>query len=85
MLIELMVILDTSKVIASDADLSKMTALLIAAGLWPPPEEQIWNDTFLWQPVPYVYPPREEDYVSIFLNTYYFLSNEETGSELNDF
>ncbi|KAJ0181702.1 hypothetical protein K1T71_002424 [Dendrolimus kikuchii] len=54
---------NNSKVIASDADLSKMTALLIAAGLWPPPKEQVWNDTIIWQPVPYVYPPREEDYL----------------------
>lgn len=50
-------------VIASDTDLSKMTALLISAGLWPPPIEQLWNDTIMWQPVPYTYPPREEDYL----------------------
>ncbi|XP_049875362.1 venom acid phosphatase Acph-1-like isoform X2 [Pectinophora gossypiella] len=54
---------DTSIVIASDTDLSKMTALLISAGLWPPPKDQMWNDTLEWQPVPYTYPPRSKDYL----------------------
>ncbi|XP_026757464.2 venom acid phosphatase Acph-1-like isoform X2 [Galleria mellonella] len=52
-----------SIVIASDTGLSKMTALLIAAGLWPPPPEQMWNDTVLWQPVPYTYPHPDQDYL----------------------
>ncbi|XP_026329960.1 venom acid phosphatase Acph-1-like [Hyposmocoma kahamanoa] len=52
---------ETSVVIASDTNLSKMTALLISAGLWPPPAKQMWNDTVEWQPVPYTYPPRKED------------------------
>ncbi|XP_068621420.1 venom acid phosphatase Acph-1-like isoform X2 [Battus philenor] len=50
-------------VITSDTDLSKMSALLIAAGLWPPPIEQVWNETLNWQPVPYSYPPRDHDYL----------------------
>ncbi|XP_047545206.1 venom acid phosphatase Acph-1-like isoform X1 [Vanessa atalanta] len=54
---------EKSIVIASDTNLSKMTALLIAAGLWPPPPNQIWNNTMNWQPVPYTYPPRTEDYL----------------------
>ncbi|XP_041973696.1 venom acid phosphatase Acph-1-like isoform X2 [Aricia agestis] len=54
---------DKSIVIASDTNLSKMTALLISAGLWPPPPDQVWNDTMDWQPVPYTYPPRSEDYL----------------------
>lgn len=60
------VCLENSIVIASDTELSKMTALLISAGLWPPPEKQIWNETILWQPVSYTYPPRKQDYVSHF-------------------
>ncbi|KAH9640917.1 hypothetical protein HF086_015612 [Spodoptera exigua] len=32
---------EKSIVISSDTELSKMTALLIAAGLWPPPAEQL--------------------------------------------
>lgn len=56
-------IAEKSIVIASDTNLSKMTALLIAAGLWPPPIDQMWNETMNWQPVPYTYPPRKEDYV----------------------
>lgn len=55
---------ERSIVISSDTELSKMTALLIAAGLWPPPPEQVWNDTLPWQPVPYTYPPRRQDFVS---------------------
>ncbi|XP_050362287.1 venom acid phosphatase Acph-1-like isoform X2 [Nymphalis io] len=54
---------DKSKVIASDTNLSKMTALLIAAGLWPPPPNQIWNNTMNWQPVPYTYLPRNKDFI----------------------
>ncbi|KAI5632821.1 venom acid phosphatase Acph-1 isoform X2 [Phthorimaea operculella] len=54
---------ESSIVIASDTDLSKMTALLISAGLWPPQNEQQWNETFAWQPVPYTYPPQQEDYL----------------------
>lgn len=56
-------IAEKSIVIASDTNLSKVTALLISAGLWPPPIEQTWNDSMAWQPVPYTYPPRNEDYV----------------------
>lgn len=63
---------ETSVVIASDTNLSKMTALLISAGLWPPPAKQMWNDTVEWQPVPYTYPPRKEDLVSIL---YLFMAN----------
>ncbi|GBP59742.1 Lysosomal acid phosphatase [Eumeta japonica] len=48
-----------------DTNLSKSTALLISAGLWPPPEEQAWNETLAWQPVPYTYPSRLEDYEDI--------------------
>ncbi|XP_045511266.1 venom acid phosphatase Acph-1-like isoform X2 [Colias croceus] len=54
---------DKSMVITSDTSLSKMTALLIAAGLWPPTQDQMWNDTFWWQPVPYQYPSKGEDYL----------------------
>ncbi|KAF9412310.1 hypothetical protein HW555_009148 [Spodoptera exigua] len=54
---------EKSIVISSDTELSKMTALLIAAGLWPPPAEQVWNDTLPWQPVPYTYPPRRQDFL----------------------
>ncbi|CAK1603365.1 unnamed protein product [Parnassius mnemosyne] len=50
-------------VITSDTDLSKVSALLISAGLWPPPTEQMWNDTMDWQPVPYSYPARDQDYL----------------------
>lgn len=54
---------ENSIVIASNTNLSKMTALLISAGLWPPPQEQVWNDTLSWQPVPYKYPPRDKDFL----------------------
>lgn len=54
---------ENSIVITSDTDLSKMTALLIAAGLWPPATEQTWNETLEWQPVPYTYPQRQNDYL----------------------
>ncbi|XP_013200568.1 venom acid phosphatase Acph-1 [Amyelois transitella] len=54
---------DNSIVIASDTDLSKMTALLISAGLWPPLEPQIWNETIIWQPVPYTYPHPSTDFL----------------------
>ncbi|KOB77266.1 putative venom acid phosphatase, partial [Operophtera brumata] len=62
-LVGISLIAENSIVIASDTELSKMTALLISAGLWPPPEEQMWNETILWQPVSYTYPPRNQDYL----------------------
>lgn len=55
---------ENSIVIASDTELSKMTALLISAGLWQPQEAQLWNDTMDWQPVPYTYPANDDDFVS---------------------
>ncbi|XP_050675488.1 venom acid phosphatase Acph-1-like isoform X2 [Leptidea sinapis] len=54
---------DRALVISSDTKLSKMTALLISAGLWPPSPIQTWNDTLAWQPVAYTYPRTNDDYL----------------------
>ncbi|XP_048487013.1 venom acid phosphatase Acph-1 isoform X1 [Plutella xylostella] len=54
---------EDSTVIVSDTDLSKMTALLISAGLWPPRAEQQWEANMDWQPIPYTYPARDEDFL----------------------
>lgn len=74
---------ESSIVIASDTNLSKMTALLISAGLWPPPEEQLWNDTIVWQPVPYKYPPQSNDFLLYEKNCPRY--KQEKGRILNAF
>ncbi|KAJ8969997.1 hypothetical protein NQ314_001425 [Rhamnusium bicolor] len=49
------------KVISSYADRCLMSAELVAAGLFPPKGNQIWNYELLWQPIPIIYLPRSQD------------------------
>lgn len=37
---------------STDYDRTLMSAQLVAAGLFPPSDEEIWNDQINWQPVP---------------------------------
>lgn len=48
----------------TNADISKMSALLVLAGLWPTEAEQKWS-SFNWQPIPYKNLELDKDYVSI--------------------
>lgn len=44
-------------------DRTKMSALLEAAGLWEPDEEQAFISDLSWQPVTFYYQPQNEDTV----------------------
>ncbi|XP_060533022.1 lysosomal acid phosphatase-like [Cylas formicarius] len=46
---------------SSYSDRCLMSAELVAAGMYPPKDEQVWNDNLLWQPVPIHYLPRSLD------------------------
>lgn len=48
----------------TDFDRTKMTALLVLAGLYPPAPIQQWNDDLDWMPIPYHFERGEHDYVS---------------------
>lgn len=47
----------------TDFDRTKMTALLVLAGLYPPSPVQKWNDDLDWMPIPYHFERGEHDYV----------------------
>lgn len=49
---------------STDYDRTKMTALLVLAGLFPPTKSQIWNTKIPWLPIPLAYEKYENDYVS---------------------
>lgn len=56
-------------------DRTKMSAMLEAAALWKPTEEQSFKRDLAWQPVTLFYQPRSEDRVHIlfkYLNNYIF-------------
>ncbi|RZC35300.1 His Phos 2 domain containing protein [Asbolus verrucosus] len=48
--------------VSTDFDRTKMTALLVLAGLFPPSESQRWEDSIGWQPVPYHYDKDRSDF-----------------------
>ncbi|XP_046602428.1 venom acid phosphatase Acph-1 isoform X1 [Neodiprion lecontei] len=52
---------EVTRVRTTDEDMSKMSAALVNAGLWPPAELQRWSESLNWQPVPMDYVPGEED------------------------
>ncbi|GJQ72573.1 hypothetical protein Trydic_g1241 [Trypoxylus dichotomus] len=47
---------------STDFDRTKMTALLVLAGLFPPAPSQMWDDALSWIPIPYRFEKDEYDY-----------------------
>ncbi|XP_030757010.1 venom acid phosphatase Acph-1-like [Sitophilus oryzae] len=45
----------------TDYNRTKMSALLVMAGLWPPTAENAWLPSFAWQPIPYNYVVTKND------------------------
>lgn len=43
---------------------TRMTLLLVLAGLFPPSSSQKWHDSLNWLPIPYNYNQDSQDYVS---------------------
>lgn len=48
----------------TDYNRTKMSGLLVLAGLWPPKGANVWNSELPWQPIPYNYYPAADDAVS---------------------
>ncbi|CAK1542467.1 unnamed protein product [Leptosia nina] len=55
---------------STDKERTKMTAQLAMAALYPPEEDQQWDDGLgkVWQPVPYTAVPLKEDYLRYYSN-----------------
>jgi hypothetical protein len=49
------------KMRSSYADRCLMSAEALLAALFPPRDQQIWNENLLWQPIPIHYVPRSQD------------------------
>ncbi|KRT82077.1 Phosphatase [Oryctes borbonicus] len=47
---------------STDFDRTKMTVLLVLAGLFPPAQSQMWDDGLSWIPIPYYFEKAEHDY-----------------------
>lgn len=48
---------------STQLDRTKMSLQLVLAGLFPPTSEQIWNKEILWQPIPIIRQPIEDDHI----------------------
>lgn len=55
---------DIMEVRATGVTRTRISALLVLAGLWPPKGDQVWNDELPWLPIPVDYKPMEDDDVS---------------------
>ncbi|XP_031636521.1 uncharacterized protein LOC116349294 [Contarinia nasturtii] len=52
-------------VLSSARDRTMNSASLVLSGLFPPQNNQIWNEDLLWQPIPVNTIPNDEDYLLI--------------------
>lgn len=59
---------DLVKAYSTDFDRTKMTALLVLAGLFPPSKSQKFNENLSWMPIPYNYDKDKYDYVCCLKN-----------------
>lgn len=48
---------------STDTDRTLISVLSNAAGLFPPTEDQIWNESINWQPIPIHTIPLDDDYL----------------------
>lgn len=55
---------DILEMTSTDYDRTKISALLVLAGLYPPEKSQLWNDQLKWLPMPYNFDKTDHDYVS---------------------
>ena len=52
---------------STDRDRALISAQATLAGLFPPNEDQIWNSSIQWQPIPVHTIPVKQDFVSVTL------------------
>lgn len=50
--------------ISTASERTRMSLLLVLAGLFPPASSQKWHDSFNWLPIPYNYQESSRDFVS---------------------
>lgn len=50
-------------ILSSDYDRTIASAMIVLAALFPPNEDQIWNENLLWQAIPVHSIPRKWDYL----------------------
>lgn len=55
---------ETVAAYSTDYERTKMTVLLVLAGLFPPSRSQTWNESIPWMPIPYRYDKDRYDFVS---------------------
>ncbi|XP_022909416.1 venom acid phosphatase Acph-1-like [Onthophagus taurus] len=53
---------DIVEMTSTDYDRTKMSALLVLAGLFPPTSSQKWDDHLSWMPIPYHFDKNDYDY-----------------------
>ncbi|KAK0094920.1 hypothetical protein PV326_009639 [Microctonus aethiopoides] len=46
---------------STNFDRTKMSLMLVLSALYPPKDQQIWNPTLNWQPIPFKYYKKQED------------------------
>lgn len=51
--------------VSSELDRTVNSAALVLAGLFPPKNDQVWNEDLLWQPIPVFTVPRKTDYLIV--------------------
>lgn len=54
-------LVDQIRMRTTDYDRTKMTGMLVYAGLYPPQKLQRWNPALDWQPIPFDTPPSADD------------------------
>jgi len=52
---------------STDWDRTLMSAYSNLAGMFPPEGSQVWNEKFLWQPIPVHTMPNGSDHVSLYV------------------
>lgn len=60
---------------STDYDRTKMSAMLVLAGLFPPISLQQWNHQLSWIPIPYHFEKADKDFVKSDLHFFLFVMN----------
>lgn len=59
--------IDIQEFTSTDVNRTKMSGLLVMAGLWPPKGSNVWSDELRWQPIPYNYEASSAEVTQTFL------------------
>lgn len=73
---------EVMRVRTTEFGLSKISAQLVNAGLWPPSDSQKWSDELNWQPIPFEYLRMQKDMLLLGMLCPRF-NLEETNGEID--